>query len=75
MKEDYSKPVRIKPTASNMAVMLDLFCSCIETGVFPSKNSPAHHSVRWMVADSKHIPTRVRSKLKHRKPNFYGRRA
>ena len=66
--ENHCSMVRIKPTAENLAIMVDIFCAIIETGILPSVNSPVHHTARWLVDDTGHKPKRIRSRLKHRKP-------
>lgn len=63
-------PIRLPANRENLVVMLDLFCSCIETRLFPSINSDAHRMLRWLVDDSGHKPKRKRTRLKHRKPEI-----
>ncbi len=60
--------VRIKPTPENLALMVDIFCASIESGILPAVNSPVHHAARWLVDDSGHKHKRIRTRLKHLKP-------
>lgn len=67
-RKESSPIVRLKPTKENFAVMTDLFCACIETGTWPTPDSPAHCVARWLVADSGIKPDRRRVRLHKYRP-------
>ena len=46
-----------------LVLMVDVFCACIETGVFPKHGSPCHRRARWMVDVSGQKPKRKRRRL------------
>ena len=46
-----------------LVLMVDVFCACIETGVFPKHGSPCHRRARWMVDASGQKPKRKRRRL------------
>jgi hypothetical protein len=46
-----------------LVLMVDVFCACIETGVFPAHGSPCHRRARWMVEASGQKPKRQRRRL------------
>jgi len=59
---------RLEPTRENFLVMLDLLCALIEAGIIPAKNSPLHHSARWLVDDAGHKSNRRKTRLSKNKP-------
>ena len=46
-----------------LILMVDVFCACIETGVFPTHGSPCHRMARKLVESSGQKPRRKRRKL------------
>jgi hypothetical protein len=46
-----------------LILMVDVFCACIETGLFPTHGSPCHRMARKLVESSGQKPRRRRRKL------------
>jgi hypothetical protein len=46
-----------------MVLAVDVFCACIETGLFPTHGSPCHRKARELVDKSGCKPVRHRRRL------------
>lgn len=55
--------VRCSALFGELVLMVDVFCACIETGVFPKHGSPCHRRARRMVEASGQKPKRQRRRL------------
>lgn len=47
----------------DLVLMVDVFCACIETGVYAQHGSPCHRKARALVDRSGYVPERKRRPL------------